>query len=309
MEGVVDHRALLGERHVVADHGHQVHAAVLGGKADDGGGAAERGGRGGALEGVGVDDAGGGELLDVGVRVDAAGQHQLALGVDLGGAGGEIAADGGDDAVLDADVGVELIDGRPDAACRGSRNRMRLVASGTSSWLAFGFALDGDARGSQQWRQIEEDASMASRPRRRILVVNPNSNEVVTKGLADALAPVAFEDGPEIDCVTLKEGPYGIETQEHVESVTLPLRRLVAGSNEVDAFVIACYSDPGLHVCREATSRPVFGINECGRADGAGAGRALRRHRHRPALDPPAHALHAPDGAASTASPASGRWT
>lgn len=105
---------------------------------------------------------------------------------------------------------------------------------------------------------------MASRPRRRILVVNPNSNEVVTKGLADALAPIAFEDGPKIDCVTLKEGPYGIETQEHVESVALPLRRLVAGSNEVDAFVIACYSDPGLHACREATSRPVFGINEAG---------------------------------------------
>jgi allantoin racemase len=129
---------------------------------------------------------------------------------------------------------------------------------------------------------------MASRSHRRILVVNPNSNEVVTKGLADALEPIAFEDGPEIDCVTLKEGPYGIETQEHVESVTLPLRRLVAGSNEVDAFVIACYSDPGLHACREATSRPVFGINECGvltalaRADRFGViaigQRSIRRH-------------------------------
>src|SRR5207245_3036008 len=30
------------------------------------------------------------------------------------------------------------------------------------------------------------------------------------------------------------------------------------------AFVIACYSDPGLHVCREGTDRPVFGIAECG---------------------------------------------
>ena len=48
---------------------------------------------------------------------------------------------------------------------------------------------------------------MASRPRRRILVVNPNSNEVVTKGLAEALAPVAFADGPDIDCLTLKRGP------------------------------------------------------------------------------------------------------
>jgi len=105
---------------------------------------------------------------------------------------------------------------------------------------------------------------MASRPRRRILVVNPNSNEAVTKGLAAALAPVRFADGPEIECRILVEGPYGIETQEHVESVTLPLRRLVAGSNDIDAFVIACYSDPGLAVCREATARPVFGINEAG---------------------------------------------
>jgi Asp/Glu/hydantoin racemase len=105
---------------------------------------------------------------------------------------------------------------------------------------------------------------MASHPRRRILIVNPNSNEAVTKGLAAALAPVRFADGPEIECRTLAEGPYGIETQEHVESVTLPLRRLVAGSNDIDAFVIACYSDPGLAVCREATRRPVFGINEAG---------------------------------------------
>jgi allantoin racemase len=105
---------------------------------------------------------------------------------------------------------------------------------------------------------------MASRPRRRILVVNPNSNEIVTKGLADALAPIVFADGPHIECRTLAEGPFGIETQEHVESVTLPLRRLVAESNDADAFVIACYSDPGLAVCREATARPVFGINEAG---------------------------------------------
>jgi Asp/Glu/hydantoin racemase len=105
---------------------------------------------------------------------------------------------------------------------------------------------------------------MASRLRRRILVVNPNSNEVVTRNLAEALMPITFDDGPEIECVTLKEGPYGIETQEHVESVTLPLRQLVAGRNDVDAFVIACYSDPGLYACREATDRPVFGINEAG---------------------------------------------
>jgi allantoin racemase len=99
--------------------------------------------------------------------------------------------------------------------------------------------------------------------RPRILVINPNSNEVVTEGLDEALAPLRFAGGPEIVCTTLREGPIGIETQKDVESVTLPLERLVESAH-ADAFVIACYSDPGLHVCREATSRPVFGINEAG---------------------------------------------
>ena len=100
--------------------------------------------------------------------------------------------------------------------------------------------------------------------RGRIRVVNPNSNEAVTRGLDEALDPLRFAGGPEIVCSTLAEGPFGIETQADVERVTLPLRRLVEADNQSDAFIIACYSDPGLHLCREGTARPVFGIAECG---------------------------------------------
>lgn len=124
--------------------------------------------------------------------------------------------------------------------------------------------------------------------RPNILVVNPNSNEAVTRGLEEALAPLGFGDGPEIRCRTLAEGPFGIESQADVERIALPLRRLVEGDNEASAFVIACYSDPGLHVCREATPRPVFGIAECGvltalaRADRFGviaiASKSIPRH-------------------------------
>ncbi len=103
-----------------------------------------------------------------------------------------------------------------------------------------------------------------SDPPLRIRVVNPNSNEDVTRGLDAALEPLRFANGPEIVCSTLAEGPVGIETQADVESVVMPLRRLVEADNSSDAFVIACYSDPGLHVCREGTTRPVFGIAECG---------------------------------------------
>lgn len=98
----------------------------------------------------------------------------------------------------------------------------------------------------------------------RILVINPNSNDDVTKGFSEVLDPLRLQGGPDIECVTLSEGPFGIETQEHVESVTLPLRRTVVERNDVDAFVIACYSDPGITVCREATTKPVFGIQESG---------------------------------------------
>src|SRR5450759_2005066 len=104
---------------------------------------------------------------------------------------------------------------------------------------------------------------MSGRPT-LIHVINPNSNEAVTRGLNEALQPLRFAEGPEIVCSTLHGGPFGIETQADVESVTMPLRRLVESDHAADAFIIACYSDPGLHVCRESTTRPVFGIAECG---------------------------------------------
>jgi allantoin racemase len=97
-----------------------------------------------------------------------------------------------------------------------------------------------------------------------ILVINPNSNPAVTQGMDDALKTFRFADGPAIRCATLAEGPFGVETQRDAEQVVLPLRRLVEADNQADAFVIACYSDPGLQVCREGTRRPVFGIAECG---------------------------------------------
>ena len=99
----------------------------------------------------------------------------------------------------------------------------------------------------------------------KILVINPNSTEVVTRGIDEACAPLRMAGGPAIDCVTLKEGPPGIETQQQVDGVVAPMLRLVREKDaEYAAFVIACYSDPGLHSVREATRKPVLGISECG---------------------------------------------
>lgn len=99
----------------------------------------------------------------------------------------------------------------------------------------------------------------------RILVINPNSTEAVTRGIDEACAPLRIPGGPAIECVTLKEGPPGIETQQHVDAVVSPLLSLVSkNEKKYSAFVIACYSDPGLHSLREATKKPVLGISECG---------------------------------------------
>jgi allantoin racemase len=99
----------------------------------------------------------------------------------------------------------------------------------------------------------------------RILVVNPNSTEAVTRAIDAAMIPLRLSGGPEILALTLKEGPPGIESQSDADSVIMPLLRLIREEErEADAFVIACFSDPGLFAAREATRKPVLGIAECG---------------------------------------------
>lgn len=99
----------------------------------------------------------------------------------------------------------------------------------------------------------------------RIVVINPNSSVEVTRGIDAALDDLRLDGGPEIECLTLAEGPPGIETQRHVDQVVVPLCRLVESQdNRASAFVVACFSDPGLHACRETTAKPVFGIAESG---------------------------------------------
>jgi len=125
-------------------------------------------------------------------------------------------------------------------------------------------------------------------PAQPIVVVNPNSNPEVTAGLDRGLAPLRFQGGPAITCETLEDAPFGIETQTDVEAVIPPLAKRVA-RGDAAAWVIACFSDPGLAVCRELAEAPVFGIGESGllaalqRGDHVGivaiARRSIPRHR------------------------------
>jgi Asp/Glu/hydantoin racemase len=97
-----------------------------------------------------------------------------------------------------------------------------------------------------------------------LVVINPNNNRRVTAGIDTALQPLRLVNGPEIHAVTIERGPAAVQTQQDMASVTLLLSRLVVEKqDQVGAFVIACFSDPGLAAVREISRRPVFGIGEC----------------------------------------------
>ncbi len=97
-----------------------------------------------------------------------------------------------------------------------------------------------------------------------IVVINPNSNQAVTDGMDAALAPFRLAGGPAVECLTLAEGPFGVETQVHTDQVVLPLVKLIEGRPDAAAFVVACYSDPGIDACRSVSPVPVYGIQESG---------------------------------------------
>ena len=97
-----------------------------------------------------------------------------------------------------------------------------------------------------------------------IVVINPNSTSACTEAIDAAMQALRLEGGPAIECVTMNEGPPGIESQHDSDSIIIPLCDYIhTRDNDASAFVIACFSDPGLHAARERTDHPVLGIAEC----------------------------------------------
>jgi Asp/Glu/hydantoin racemase len=97
-----------------------------------------------------------------------------------------------------------------------------------------------------------------------ILVINPNSSEEVTEGLRRALTGMMFPDGPAIECVTIKESPLGIMSQRDVDEAGLRTGAVIESRPDASAYVLACYSQPGLDLARSLTAAPVYGIQDAG---------------------------------------------
>jgi len=94
-----------------------------------------------------------------------------------------------------------------------------------------------------------------------ILVINPNSSVSVTRSMETCLGIVRDASCHDIRCTELQKSPPGIETDAHVAAVIPNILEAVAIS-DADAFVLSCFSDPGIAAVRRATTRPVIGIAE-----------------------------------------------
>lgn len=95
-----------------------------------------------------------------------------------------------------------------------------------------------------------------------LYVINPNSSERVTAGIDAAMAPLRGFGIP-IRCLTLAEGPPGIESQAQADLTIAPMLRLAASvAGDAAGYVVACFGDPGLHALRDRTALPVLGIQE-----------------------------------------------
>lgn len=94
-----------------------------------------------------------------------------------------------------------------------------------------------------------------------LIVINPNSSQRVTDGIDAAIDPLR-KFGTPIRCLTLAEGPAGIESQRQADLTIAPMLALAAAQPDAAGYVIACFGDPGLHALRDQTALPVVGIQE-----------------------------------------------
>ena len=97
---------------------------------------------------------------------------------------------------------------------------------------------------------------------REILVINPNTSAEMTESIGEMSLRHANSDTT-ITVLNPDQGPRSIEGhfEEQIASIAT-VETLAKHRNEYDAFVIACYGDPGVSACREITDKPVIGIGE-----------------------------------------------
>ena len=102
---------------------------------------------------------------------------------------------------------------------------------------------------------------MNSSDNAKILVVNANSSACVTEGIKEELRPQVKLLNINIEYTEVSEAPAAIESSEDVK-IAHKLTTDFVEKAEADAFVIACFCDPGVEELRALGYQNVFGIGE-----------------------------------------------
>jgi allantoin racemase len=109
-----------------------------------------------------------------------------------------------------------------------------------------------------------------------IIVINPNSSTVVTAAIERSVNTSRDLQEPHLRCVTMTDGPTGIVTQSDADVAAVVTAQWIADhEDEASAFVIACFSDPGIDRARQRTLKPVIGLGEAGLLAALGMGQRV----------------------------------
>jgi allantoin racemase len=95
----------------------------------------------------------------------------------------------------------------------------------------------------------------------RLGLLNPNTDSRQTDAMA-SVAAEALGPGCEVVNVTAARGPRSIESAADEAVASAQVVELVRANPDCDAYLLACFGDPGLHAARELTASPVVGIGE-----------------------------------------------
>ena len=95
----------------------------------------------------------------------------------------------------------------------------------------------------------------------RLGLLNPNTDRHHTDAMA-GVARAALPAGCDVLAVTSPRGPSSIESAADTVIAAAEVAGMVRAHPDVDAYLIACFGDPGLAAARELTAVPVVGIGE-----------------------------------------------
>lgn len=97
----------------------------------------------------------------------------------------------------------------------------------------------------------------------KIRVINPNTTASMTEKIGQAASRIAAP-GTQIVASNPSSGPVSIESHfdEAISAVGVLEEVRIGETEGTDAYILACFGDPGLLAARELTRAPVIGIAE-----------------------------------------------